>query len=219
MNEFRKRADGAVVSEADFRNAFPDSAFPAVLDAVTLDACGYDAVMVSTSPMPAFNETAQRDGVVHLNGHWVQAWKIIPLTADATAASLTYTKANMWDRIQAERDRREAGGVKVGDHWFHTDVGSLVKYLSLRAAGADLPEGINWKTMDGTKVPMTPELVNEIYMTAMATNAAIFEAGEAHKHAMETSPNPGQYQFGNNWPRIYGDPEPATVIPPIPVTA
>lgn len=64
-------------------------------------------------------------------------------TADA---QLTDAQNEMWERIKAERDRRQVAGVKVGDHWYHSDHASRVQFVALVTMGAGLPAGTMWKT-------------------------------------------------------------------------
>lgn len=42
-----------------------------------------------------------------------------------------------WDAIKAERDRRKAGGFKVGALWFHSDADSRIQHLGLKDNARD----------------------------------------------------------------------------------
>ena len=216
MKEFRRRSDGRVMSDKDFRNSFPDASFPAVLGQTELDSLGFDPVLEHPAPTPPRGYYVERDGATQdvIFGNWIYNWKVTKLPDSAIATNLASDQTVMWDRIQVERDRREAGGVKVGEYWFHTDTPSMLKYLAMMAAGAALPSNINWKTMGGVKVPMTPELIMQVYMTCMAVNNQIFEAGEAHKAAMLAAEDPLKYNYETpgSWPLIYGETPP--VVPP-----
>lgn len=112
--------------------------------------------------------------------------------------------AQVWESIKAERDRRKSMGVKVGLHWFHSDTDSRIQQLGLVLLGAGMPTGIQWKTLTFTGVPvfvaMTPALAQGIVLTTAASDTAIFAAAEAHRIAMEASPNPGAYDFTAGWP-------------------
>jgi hypothetical protein len=129
--------------------------------------------------------------------------------ADHGAPPLTYTEniAAAWERIKAERDRRKLdGGYCVGYDWFHSDTFSRTQQLGLMMAGANIPAGLLWKTMAGTFVLMTSALAGQIFTAGVAQDVATFSAAEAHKAAMESSPDPSAYDFsGGGWPPIFGE--------------
>lgn len=105
--------------------------------------------------------------------------------------------ATRWEKLKQLRDEKIGGGVKVGDKWFHSDVHSKVQQLSLMLAGANLPAGIQWKTMDGSFVGMTPELAAQIYHAQMAQEQSIFLVAET-KRVDDTDARSG-------WPEVYTD--------------
>jgi len=118
------------------------------------------------------------------------------------------TPAQVWALIKAERDHRsDAGGfpVQIGGatKWFHSDVKSRTQQLGMVILGAGLPSGIDWKTMDGTFVTMTPALAQAIFAAGAAQEAATFAAAEAHRAAMQASADPSAYDFSGGWPAIY----------------
>lgn len=113
-------------------------------------------------------------------------------------------KADMWEAIKGERDRRiQTGGYKVGAKWFHSDTFSRTQQMGLVMLGAGIPANTPWKTMDGTTVTMTQTLAGQIFATAAASDIAIFAAAEAHKAAMEASADPASYDFSAGWPAIF----------------
>lgn len=116
------------------------------------------------------------------------------------------TPAAMWGLIKAERDRRiQLGGYKVGDKWYHSDTFSRTQQMGLVLMGQTMPSGIQWKTMDGSFVEMTPALASQIFQGAAASDIAIFAAAEQHKAAMEASADPGAYDFTSGWPPVFGE--------------
>jgi Domain of unknown function (DUF4376) len=122
------------------------------------------------------------------------------------------TPEQMWLRIKAERDRRsEAGGFPVqieGEtKWFHSDVKSRTQQLGMVIMGATLPTGIDWKTMDGSFVAMTPALAQAIFAAGAAQEQAVFAAAQTHRVAMESSAEPSAYDFSGGWPATYQDSE------------
>ena len=113
-----------------------------------------------------------------------------------------------WERIMAERDRRKALGVKVGDHWYHSDADSRIQQISLFVMGASVPP-IPWKTLTTTPQPvfvtMTQTIAAGIFQATAASDAAIFAAAETHRIAMEASPTPETYDFTGGWPASIED--------------
>ncbi len=71
--------------------------------------------------------------------------------------------------------------------------------------GANMPQGIGWKTLDNGIVAMTPTLAGQIFAAAAASDLAIYTAALVHKAAMEASEDPAAYDFSAGWPAIYGD--------------
>jgi len=112
--------------------------------------------------------------------------------------------ADIWLKIKAERDRRsEQGGYKVGANWFHSDQKSRSQQLGLVLLGANIPTGLQWKTMDGSFVTMTETLAQQILAAGAASDQAIFGAAETHKAAMEASADPASYDFSAGWPATF----------------
>lgn len=115
-------------------------------------------------------------------------------------------RANRWNAIKAERDRRiQQGGYKVGGKWFHSDTFSRTQQMGLVMMGAGIPANTPWKTMDGSTVTMTQTLAGQIFATAAGSDIAIFAAAEAHRVAMEASVDPASYDFSTGWPKAFGE--------------
>lgn len=116
------------------------------------------------------------------------------------------TVVEVWELIKAVRDQRtEQGGYKVGTKWFHSDQKSRSQQLGLVLLGANIPAGLQWKTMDGSFVSMTPALAQQILAACAASDAAIFAVGEAHKAALYAAADPSVYDYSTGWPKIYGE--------------
>jgi len=184
----------------------------------TLDIFAFE----ETTAAAPFIDRAIDDGLVEcgrppaLNERWDKEKKIWIIDQDKTAAILNTTKDAMWDRIKEERDRRtQAGGYKVGDHWFHSDAYSISQQLGLtlaamavKASGGDLATLVNptpWKTMDGTKVPMTAALALQLLPAASAQQGSLFAAADNHQLAMKNSPEPSAYDYHSGWPKVFGE--------------
>lgn len=125
---------------------------------------------------------------------------VVPKPAP-TAAQI---KADKWEAIKAERDRRtEQGGYKAGTKWFHSDQKSRSQQLGLVLLWANIPANLQWKTMDGTFVTMTQTLAQQILAAGAASDQAIFAAAEAHRQAMDASADPAAYDFSAGWPATF----------------
>lgn len=121
--------------------------------------------------------------------------------------------AQQWENIKAERDSRQAKGVKVGEHWFHTDTDSQLKYFGLLMLGANVPANLMWKSMSGEFVPMTLQKAQMIFQTVAGMQQNIFAIAEQHRIAMEASTDPTGYDYTVGWPQVFGE-APSPVIAP-----
>ena len=126
----------------------------------------------------------------------------VPLTP------LPERRSEAWERIKHERDRRKSLGVKVGEHWYHSDADSRIQQLSLFVMGAAVPP-VQWKTLTTSPPPvfvtMTPAIAAGIFQGTAASDAAIFAAAETHRVAMEASSTPESYDIGSGWPASIED--------------
>ena len=111
-------------------------------------------------------------------------------------------RADKWEDIKGERDRRQALGVRVGADLFHSDDKSRIQQLALVMMGAGLPAGLRWKTLGGDFVTMTPSLAQQVFSATAASDQAIFAAAEVHRAAMLASANPADYGFAAGWPAV-----------------
>lgn len=114
---------------------------------------------------------------------------------------------DIWNQIQLRRDFGKNGGFKVEVEpgvfkWFHSDIDSRTQQLGLIIAGLDVP-AIPWKTMDGTFVTMTPEIVTKIFQAAFVLDTGLFSVAETHKANMEASEVPSSYDFSLEWPEHF----------------
>lgn len=120
-----------------------------------------------------------------------------------TAPPLPTPKEAAWERIKAERDRRKSLGVKVGEHWYHSDADSRIQQISLFVMGASVPP-VQWKTLTLSPPPvfvtMTQAIAAGIFQATAASDAAVFGAADTHRVAMEASATPETYDFSAGWP-------------------
>ncbi|MFN9280890.1 MAG: DUF4376 domain-containing protein [Betaproteobacteria bacterium] len=127
-----------------------------------------------------------------------------PQLQDAPVPPLATRQESAWERIKTERDRRtQLAGYQVNGHWFHSDTFSRTQQIALVIMGPNMPPGIQWKTMSGEMVTMTPTLAGQIFAAAAASDIAIYTAAEAHRAAMLASANPDTYNFSGGWPPAF----------------
>ena len=115
-------------------------------------------------------------------------------------------KEDIRTKIRDERDRRsQTLGYKVLTKWFHSDVNSRIQQIALTIAGAGIPAGLMWKTMDGSFIEMTPLLATQIFQNALISDSTIFLVAETHKKNMEASNTPETYNYLTGWPLGFGE--------------
>ena len=143
-----------------------------------------------------------------------RAWVMLPYVTepDNTAAIAAATKAaavaGKWTAVKVERDRRKWLGVKVGANWFHSDDSSRIQQLALVMLGANIPAGLQWKTLTRTGsvfVPMTQTLAGGIFQGSLQSDTAVFAAAEAHRVAIDASATPESYNILTGWPASFED--------------
>ena len=136
------------------------------------------------------------------------SWEVLAAYPEMQVAPLAQRQATVWERIKHERDRRKSLGVKVGEHWYHSDADSRIQQLSLFVMGAAVPP-VQWKTLTTSPPPvfvtMTPAIAAGIFQGTAASDAAIFAAAEAHRVAMQASSAPEQYDASTGWPASIED--------------
>ena len=165
--------------------------------------CGNGDTERSTNIAPSNLSTSQNVGDLRSNwtGHvWVEIPYIPPPSPD-----MSVIKAQMWEEIKQERDRRtQSGGYQVAGKWFHSDTFSRTQQMGLVMMGPSIPANLQWKTMDGSFVTMTAALAGQVFAAAAASDAALFARAEQIKAAMEADPvNFSLSEF--SWPSIYGE--------------
>jgi ribosome modulation factor len=119
------------------------------------------------------------------------------------------SKAEIWERIKAERDRRtHEGGYQAAvagvSKWFHSDPFSRTQQLGLLQAGASVP-AVQWKTMDGSFVTMSQAWAQAIFAAAVASDTALFAYAEQLRAQVEASADPESINILAGWPQVYGE--------------
>ena len=131
----------------------------------------------------------------------------LPQESVLQADLLSAKRQIIWQAIQDERTRRQAGGVFIQsvNKWFHSDQTSRIQQLGLVMMGANMPPNINWKTMDGSYIIMSPSLAVSIFNAAATLDMTAFGVAEQHRQYMMQSATPETYNFMAFWPTIYGE--------------
>jgi hypothetical protein len=112
-----------------------------------------------------------------------------------------------WEAIKWERDRRKLeSGYQVAGKWYHSDTFSRIQQIGLVLLGANIPAGLQWRTMDGSFVAMTQQLAGQIFAAAAGLDAGLFKAAETARVTLEALPIEERGSFDMNtiaWPPSY----------------
>jgi hypothetical protein len=95
--ELRNKETGAVITESEFRAAFPNTSFPEQLTVGLIGDMGFDVVLEGPQAQPTRYQTAFRDGVEEINGKWFTK----------------YSVADMDDETKAAKDAEQAKSMRV----------------------------------------------------------------------------------------------------------
>ncbi len=139
------------------------------------------------------------------NGKWISSDDAAVQAIIDGYDPLPLAREKKWREIQAQRDALTASGVTVGPYKFHSDTPSRIQQLGLVAMGVGILAGLQWKTISGAFVAMTPMLARQILQATVASDAAIFAAAEAHKAAAFALPTATQidaYDISVGWPNV-----------------
>lgn len=128
----------------------------------------------------------------------------VPATAQEVAAMF---KEKVWQQIKAKRDEiQDNGGCEVGGKWYHTDTKSKQQQIALVMVGANIPNDLLWKTMDGSFVQMTQQLANQVFAAQVARETAVFTVAETHRaavNALQTAEDVNGYDYSTGWPQTF----------------
>lgn len=164
------------VSEADIRAAYPRTSFPAQF----VPPPEYAWVYPTPVPQHDGNTQAVREATPVKVGHkYEQRWEVVELPTTVIEDNRQRERAARVARIKTIRDdKMNNGGYPVGALWFHSDLISRTQQLGLLQLGANIPDDLRWKTMDGTFTLMTQGLIQQVLASAATQDTAIFEHAE-----------------------------------------
>jgi hypothetical protein len=143
-------------------------------------------------------------GLVAATGNEGIGWLYDGHAFTAPAPDLTALRASQWEAIKTERDKRiQTGGYQAAGKWFHSDTFSRTQQMGLVMMGAGIPNGLQWKTMDGSFITMTQTLAGQVFAAAAASDAAIFARAEQIKATMDA--DPAAFDLAAHaWPLVFG---------------
>jgi len=95
--ELRNKETGAVITESEFRAAFPNTSFPEQLTVDLIGDMGFDVILEGPQAQPTRYQTAFRDGVEKIDGQWFTK----------------YSVADMDDETKAAKDAEQAKSMRV----------------------------------------------------------------------------------------------------------
>lgn len=142
----------------------------------------------------------------------LQTRKLVPDEPVPVEKTLEQKQEEVWNMIKRERSRQNSSGVKVGNHWFHSDAPSRSQYALLDAKA--IREGWtndvvidNWKVMspmaNPVYVPMTVGLLRQILDAGIMKEKMNFVVAEQHRIAMLASSDPLTYDYSTGWAERY----------------
>ena len=83
--ELRNRETGAVVTDRQFRNSYPNVSFPRVLTVEIFNSYGYDPILEGPqATVTAPYEVSVRSGIEEVNGQWFTKYVVGPTFTDTT---------------------------------------------------------------------------------------------------------------------------------------
>lgn len=133
-------------------------------------------------------------------------WRLIGDDLLPPLRNLPLERAQLWEQIKTIRDRRtREGGYQAGGYWFHSDEFSRIQQLGLVMLGLNMPQGLQWKTMSGAFVTMTPSLASAIFAAAAAADMATFAHAQALKAQVDAADDPATVAITAGWPAIYSE--------------
>jgi hypothetical protein len=100
----RLRADGALITDHQFRAAYPLTSFPPQLTPELLASFGADPVLEGPQPTLTRYQVAAMDGVRANGANWITNWVAVDLDAEA----ITALDARQADAVRADRNARLA---------------------------------------------------------------------------------------------------------------
>jgi len=130
--------DGQVMFESEFRKLYPNTSFPQIINAETLNEFGAVALLEGPQATPTRYQTALRDGVQEIDGQWFTKYSVADMDNEAKTAK----DAEQAKSIRAMRDEK----LKATDWRFRSDMNPSQAWIDYCQALRDLPTatGFPW---------------------------------------------------------------------------
>jgi len=203
-------------SLSDLRKENPNTMFPNDFE----DWGDFGVVEVTPTERPVGDVVTEIDPVFQ-NGEWVQQWS----SRAHTSGELAEIRNEIWTEIKALRDNKILnGGYFASGKWFHSDLtsrtqqfGLLREALQVQANAGNLdatfqvdlggqsPVDLNWKTMDGSFIPMTANVAFSIFAAAKKQDTSLFGFAEYLKAQVNASSDPWSIDINVGWPATYSE--------------
>ena len=143
MTEYRKQSDGTlVVGAAAFKNLFPNTSFPKVLNEDLVNSLGYDWVYDGAQPSvtPPYQSVA-RDGVEQVSGRWQTKFKVVTADSDGQTAINNSTAASK--RLERDQLLKDSDWTQLADKGGLAD-SKVTEWATYRQSLRDLPTASGW---------------------------------------------------------------------------
>ena len=101
----RNQQTGAVVTDGEFRAAFPSTGFPIHITEQTYNEFGYDVVLEGPQAQPTRYQVGFADGVQQIDGKWFTKYSVADMEEEAkTAKDAEQSKSVRTQRTEKLRD-------------------------------------------------------------------------------------------------------------------
>ena len=138
--ELRNKETGAVITESEFRAAFPNTSFPEQLTVDLIGDMGFDVVLEGPQAQPTRYQTAFRDGVEEINGKWFTKYSVADMDDETKAAKDAEQAKSMRD--QRTQKLSDSDWTQLAD-----SPGNKAAWATYRQALRDIPTqaGFPWE--------------------------------------------------------------------------
>lgn len=117
---------------------------------------------------------------------------------------LAGVKAQVIQRIKAQRDEFTADYIIIGDNYFHSDANSRIQQMSLTRMGQakQIPKGLMWQTKNLGLVELTNEIAAQFESITMDHDMRLFANAQRHIAAVEALEDiqaVQEYDYSTGW--------------------
>jgi len=136
----RNKQTGAVVTDGEFRAAFPSTGFPIHITEQTYNEFGYDVVLEGPQAQPTRYQVGFADGVQQIDGKWFTKYSVADMDDEAKTAKDEEQAKNV--RTQRTEKLRDCDWTQLDD----TPMSNTQKagWATYRQALRDVPKQANF---------------------------------------------------------------------------